>query len=69
MKKKQGFAAIPMKLRRSISKLGAKAAHEAGTAHRFTPEEARLAGLKGAEARRRKKAGAGQMELKPEAQQ
>jgi general stress protein YciG len=32
---------------RSIASKGGRAAHEAGTAHEFTPEEARRAGSKG----------------------
>ncbi len=35
---------------RSIASKGGKAAHEAGTAHEFTSEEARIAGSKGGEA-------------------
>jgi general stress protein YciG len=34
---------------RSIASKGGRAAHEAGTAHEFTPEEARRAGSKGGE--------------------
>jgi hypothetical protein len=34
---------------RMIASKGGKAAHEAGTAHEFTPEEARKAGSKGGE--------------------
>ena len=34
---------------RSIASKGGKAAHEAGTAHEFTSEEARIAGSKGGE--------------------
>lgn len=33
--------------RAAISRLGGKAAHAKGTAHQFTPEEAREAGRKG----------------------
>lgn len=32
---------------REIARKGGKAAHAKGTAHRFTPEEARAAGIKG----------------------
>jgi len=42
----------PDKQRRIASK-GGRAAHEKGTAHEFTPEEARAAGRKGGEARGR----------------
>lgn len=34
---------------REIASLGGRAAHERGTAHEFTPEEAREAGRKGGE--------------------
>jgi uncharacterized protein len=44
---RRGFACMdPVKVRRLASK-GGKAAHEKGTAHRFTSEEARAAGRKG----------------------
>jgi general stress protein YciG len=44
---RRGFAGMdPVKVRRLASK-GGKAAHEKGTAHRFTSEEARAAGRKG----------------------
>jgi general stress protein YciG len=35
---------------REIASKGGRAAHEKGTAHEFTPEEAREAGRKGGEA-------------------
>ncbi len=35
--------------RREIARKGGRAAHEKGTAHEFTPEEARIAGRKGGE--------------------
>ena len=38
------------KRRREIASKGGKAAHALGIAHRWTPEEARLAGKKGGEA-------------------
>jgi uncharacterized protein len=38
---------------RAIASKGGRAAHEKGTAHEFTPEEAREAGRKGGEARSR----------------
>ena len=44
----------PMKQRQIASK-GGKAAHIKGTAHQFTPEEARLAGSKGGRAARRRR--------------
>ncbi len=38
-----GFAAMSPAKVRAISKLGGQKAHEAGTAHEWTPEEAREA--------------------------
>ena len=46
----RGFAAMDGGKQRQIASKGGKAAHEKGTAHEFTPEEARLAGKKGGEA-------------------
>jgi hypothetical protein len=46
----RGFAAMEENKQRQIASKGGKAAHEKGTAHEFTPEEARLAGKKGGEA-------------------
>lgn len=48
---KRGFAAMSAELRREIASKGGKAAHEKGTAHEFTSEEARAAGHKGGAAR------------------
>jgi uncharacterized protein len=45
----RGFASMDPEKQRSIASKGGRAAHEAGTAHEFTPEEARLAGSKGGE--------------------
>jgi general stress protein YciG len=44
-----GFAALDVEQRRQIASQGGRAAHQKGTAHEFTPEEARLAGRKGGE--------------------
>ncbi len=49
-KSKRGFAAMDATKQREIASKGGKAAHEKGTAHEFTPEEAREAGRKGGEA-------------------
>jgi uncharacterized protein len=46
----RGFAAMDEGKQRQIASKGGKAAHEKGTAHEFTPEEARMAGKKGGEA-------------------
>jgi len=59
----QGFAAMDRELVRSIAKKGGKAAHAAGTAHEFTPEEAREAGRKGGKATHAKRS---RREPKPE---
>ena len=45
---------LPEKQKR-IASLGGKAAHAKGTAHEFTPEEARIAGRKGGLVSQRKK--------------
>ena len=46
----RGFAAMDEEKQRLIASKGGRAAHEKGTAHEFTPEEARQAGKKGGEA-------------------
>ncbi len=46
----RGFAAMDAAKQRQIASKGGKAAHEKGTAHEFTTEEAREAGRKGGEA-------------------
>lgn len=46
---KRGFGAMTEEQRAAISSMGGKAAHAAGTAHRFDAEEAREAGRKGGE--------------------
>ena len=46
-KENRGFASMDKKKQREISIKGGKAAHKKGTAHEFTPEEARAAGRKG----------------------
>ena len=43
----QGFASMDADKQREIASQGGKAAHEKGTAHEFTSEEAREAGHKG----------------------
>jgi general stress protein YciG len=45
--KPRGFAAMDPTLVSELAKRGGKAAHQAGTAHQFTSEEARIAGRKG----------------------
>ncbi len=46
----RGFASMDAEKQREIASKGGKAAHEKGTAHEFTSEEARQAGRKGGEA-------------------
>lgn len=46
----RGFAAMDPAEQREIASKGGKVAHEKGTAHEFTPEEAAEAGRKGGEA-------------------
>ena len=46
-KRPRGFAAIDPEKRRAIASKGGKAAHLAGTAHKFTTAEASAAGKKG----------------------
>jgi uncharacterized protein len=45
----RGFAAMDAERQREIARKGGKAAHERGTAHEFTTDEARAAGRKGGE--------------------
>jgi general stress protein YciG len=46
----RGFASMDEDKQREIASKGGKAAHEKGTAHEFTSEEAKEAGQKGGEA-------------------
>src|SRR5215218_5738384 len=45
----RGFASMDQERQREIARKGGRAAHEKGTAHEFTPDEARAAGRKGGE--------------------
>lgn len=49
-KKRRGFAVMDPARVREIASKGGKAAHQAGTAHEFTRDEAREAGRKGGKA-------------------
>lgn len=49
-KSKRGFASMSPEKQREIASKGGRAAHEKGTAHEFTSEEAREAGRKGGQA-------------------
>jgi general stress protein YciG len=46
----RGFASMDEDTKRQIASKGGKAAHEKGTAHEFSTEEARAAGRKGGQA-------------------
>lgn len=54
-RKPRGFAAMDRKRVSEIASKGGKAAHAAGTAHQFSPEEARAAGQKGGRAPHRRR--------------
>ena len=45
----RGFASMDDERQREIASKGGKAAHEQGTAHEFSPQEAKEAGRKGGE--------------------
>ena len=46
-KERRGFASMSPEKQREIASKGGRAAHEKGTAHEWTPDEARSAGRKG----------------------
>lgn len=46
-KAQRGFASMSKARQREIASMGGKAAHERGTAHEWTADEARKAGAKG----------------------
>lgn len=50
----RGFASMDPARQREIASEGGKAAHQKGTAHEFTSEEARAAGSKGGKAAHQK---------------
>jgi uncharacterized protein len=50
----RGFASMDPQRQREIASQGGRAAHEKGTAHEFTSEEARQAGSKGGQAAHQK---------------
>ena len=49
-KSRRGFASMSPEKQREIASKGGKTAHEKGTAHEFTTDEAREAGRKGGKA-------------------
>lgn len=54
-KEDRGFASMERAKQREIASKGGKAAHQKGTAHEWTSEEAREAGRKGGMASHRRK--------------
>lgn len=50
VKDRRGFASMDPDRQREIASMGGRAAHQAGSAHEFTAEEATQAGRKGGEA-------------------
>ena len=54
-KEDRGFASMERQKQREIASKGGKAAHQKGTAHEWTAEEAREAGRKGGMASHRRK--------------
>jgi general stress protein YciG len=46
-KERRGFASMSPEKQREIASKGGRAAHEKGTAHEWTQDEARMAGRKG----------------------
>lgn len=53
---RRGFSSMDKTKQRAIASKGGKAAHQKGTAHEFTIEEARAAGRKGGAASRQRRA-------------
>lgn len=62
MGNKRGFSSMDKQKQREIASKGGKAAHQKGTAHEFTPEEARIAGRKGGAASRARRTTGNAME-------
>ena len=54
IKSRKGFASMDPARRRAIASLGGKAAHQKGSAHQWTADEAKAAGRKGGAASHRK---------------
>jgi uncharacterized protein len=52
-KPKKGFALMSRDQRRKVARWGGIAAHQSGNCHEWNSEEARMAGRKGARARRK----------------
>ncbi len=65
-KERRGFASMSPEKQREIASKGGRAAHQKGTAHEWTAEEARVAGRKGGQVSR---GGRGRLVVTPEAEQ
>ncbi len=61
----RGFASMDPQRQREIASEGGRAAHERGTAHEFTSEEAREAGRKGGQARAENRSARQRASLQP----
>ena len=64
-KERRGFASMSPEKQREIASKGGRAAHEKGTAHEWTADEARNAGRKGGQVSR---GGRGRLVVPPEGQ-
>jgi general stress protein YciG len=62
-KERRGFASMSPDKQREIASKGGRAAHEKGTAHKWTTDEARSAGRKGGQVSR---GGRGRLYVPPE---
>jgi general stress protein YciG len=62
-KERRGFASMSAEKQREIASKGGRAAHEKGTAHEWTADEARSAGRKGGQVSR---GGRGRLVVPPE---
>ncbi len=62
-KERRGFASMTPEKQREIASKGGRAAHQKGTAHEWTSEEARNAGRKGGQVSR---GGRGRLVISPE---
>jgi len=63
-KERRGFASMSPEKQREIASKGGRAAHEKGTAHEWTADEARNAGRKGGQVSR---GGRGRLIVSPDA--
>lgn len=54
-KEDRGFASMDRRKQREVASKGGKAAHQKGTAHEWTSDEARTAGRKGGMASKRRR--------------